>query len=286
MTTLIVSAMTEELAVLRARLSGATSLPLPGGGPGAREVVSGRLGGHGVLLAATGDGARNARQGIAALLAALPVRDVLVLGISGALSADLREGDVVVANQVLDEAAGASSPVTAPATSVEAIARASGARPAAVVTARHIADSVAEKRRLASLANAPTAVVDLETSGYVAAARDAGLPWMVLRAVSDTAGEALPALLNRARDEGGAVRRGSVVRGLFGDPGALPALLSLRRRLKLCAEALARAATAVITAGAWPAPTERPLDAADAFVSRTPGTVDRPGAKPSPERAR
>jgi len=264
MTTLIVSAMTEELAVLRTRLVAAA--PVTISGAGARDVVSGRLGGRPVILASTGDGARNARQGMAALLGALPVRELLVLGISGGLTADLRQGDVVVATRVLDESA-SGSPALAMESVVEAAARACGARPAAVVTARHIADSVAEKRRLAALAGASTAVVDLETAGYVAAA--AGLPWTVLRAISDTADEALPALLNRARDEGGAVRRASVVRGLLGDPGALPALMSLRRRLKLCAEALARAATAVVTAGA-------------AHVSSTPGTVDRPQAKPSP----
>ena len=263
--------MTEELAVLRPRLAGATAVTIPGGAGAAREVVMGRLGQHSVVLAATGDGARNAQAGIAALLGALSPRlaQLLVLGISGGLSPDLREGDVVVATRVLDE--GDGSAVLAPAATVEAVARASGARPATVVTARHIADGVGEKRRLAELAGAATAVVDLESARYVATAQAAGLPWAVLRAVSDTADEALPALLNRARDEGGAVRRGSVVRGLFGDPGALPALMSLRRRLKLCAETLARAATAVVTAGALPA--------AHAFVSPLPGTEDRPEAK-------
>ena len=268
MTTLIVSAMTEELAVLRARLVPTAPVAISGAAGRVRDVVSGRLGGRPVVLAATGDGARNAGAGIAALLGALPVRELLVLGISGGLTGDLREGDVVIATRVLDESAPAA-PALADGSVVEAAARACGARPAVVVTARHIADSAAEKRRLAALAGPTTAVVDLETAHYVAAAAGAGLPWTVLRAVSDTADEALPALLNRARDEGGAVRRAGVVRGLLGDPGALPALMSLRRRLKLCGEALARAATAVVTGGV-------------AHLSRTPGTVDRPEAKPSP----
>jgi len=162
---------------------------------------------------------------------------------------------VVVADRVVDECAlPGGAAVTAAGPTVAAAARASGARPGTVVTARHIADSVAEKRRLAGLAGATTAVVDLETAGYVAAARGAGLPWLVLRAVSDTAGEALPGLLNRARDDGGAVQRDQVVRGLLRNPGALPALMSLRRRLKTCAEVLARAATAVVTSGALSAP--------------------------------
>ena len=91
-----------------------------------------------------------------------------------------------------------------------------------VLSARRIADSADEKRRLAKQAGAGLAVVDLESAAYVAAAEEAALPWVVLRAVSDTAGEALPALLNRSLDAGGAVNRGRVLRGLFGDPGALP----------------------------------------------------------------
>src|SRR5581483_8501759 len=83
---------------------------------------------------------------------------------------------------------------------------------------------------------------------YAAAAAAAGIPWLVVRAVSDTASEALPALLNRSRDDGGAVRRSSVVRGLLGDPGALPVLMSLRRRVRDGAEALARVAGPVLAA--------------------------------------
>ena len=87
-------------------------------------------------------------------------------------------------------------------------------------------------------------MVDLESAAYVAAAGARAIPWVVLRAVSDRADENLPALLNRSLDSGGAVNRGRVLRGLFGDPGALPQLLALRKRVGQCAEVLARAAEA------------------------------------------
>ena len=89
-------------------------------------------------------------------------------------------------------------------------------------------------------------MVDLESVSYVAAASEAGIPWLVLRAVSDTAAEALPALLNRCRDEGGAVRRAKVALELMGDPRALPFLLSLRQRIRHCAETLADAIEALL----------------------------------------
>jgi len=69
--------------------------------------------------------------------------------------------------------------------------------------------------------------------------------------VSDRADESLPALLNRSIDGGGAVNRGRVLRGLLGDPGALPQLLALRKRVGQCAEVLARAAEAALPACAF-----------------------------------
>jgi hypothetical protein len=120
--------------------------------------------------------------------------------------------------------------------------------PAVIVSARRIADSADEKRRLARQAGAGLALVDLESAVYVAAARARAIPWLVLRAVSDRADENLPALLNRSLDAGGAVNRGRVLRGLLGDPGALPQLLALRKRVGQCAEVLARAAEAALPA--------------------------------------
>jgi hypothetical protein len=128
-----------------------------------------------------------------------------------------------------------------------------------VVTARRIADSALEKQRLWRMAAAadparrsdghsdgeaqaeagpPTAVVDLESAIFAEVARAAGIPWLVVRAVSDTASEGLPELLNRSRDSGGAVRRTQVLRGLLGDPRAITRLLALRGRVVRCAEAI------------------------------------------------
>jgi adenosylhomocysteine nucleosidase len=250
--TVVVAAMPEEVAGLRARLTNVRRVT--GCAP---DAVVGGLGGRDVVVAVTGDGERNAREGIAAVLAAVRAERLITLGIAGGLSRDLREGDLVIADRVMVEGARERGPtsseiVFADGPSVEAALRATAARRAIVVTANRIADSVSEKHRLLTLAAAGTtsAVVDLESASYVRAAVRAAIPWIVLRAVSDTADEALPALLNRARDAGGAVRRGSVVRGLLGDPAALPVLMALRRRLRQCGERLGRAAEALLNAPA------------------------------------
>ena len=262
--------MPEEVAPLRACLVGARRLPVRSGACGG-EIVLGQLHGVSVALAVTGDGARNAREGIAALLGHVQVERLIALGVAGALSRDLIEGALVVAEQVMLEGGGPGTTLRADEALVAVAARATGARRGVVMTAGRIADTVAEKQRLLGLvapaetappsaglgdavavtaSSGASAVVDLESAGYIGAAVRAGIPWVVLRAVSDTADEALPALLNRSRDEGGAVRRGSVVRGLLGDPGVLPALLGLRRRVQLGAGVLSRATAALLTAPA------------------------------------
>jgi adenosylhomocysteine nucleosidase len=234
----IVAAMPEEVAPLRARM-GATVRSQRGG----LVIERGEIAGRPVALGVTGDGARNARSGAEALLAGSGARALLVLGVSGALSPELATADLIVASRVTEEDGRA---LDADPAQVAEAARATGGRQAVVMSARKIADTADEKRRLAARAGAGLAVCDLESASYVAAAGTAGIPWMVLRAISDTAGETLPPLLNRSMDAGGAVSRGRVLRGLISDPGALPLLLTLRRRVGQCAEVLARAAEATL----------------------------------------
>jgi adenosylhomocysteine nucleosidase len=246
-----IAAMPEEMAPLRGRMSDAKRIAGHG-----MDIVSGRVGGVPVVLAVTGDGERNARAGIAALLAAARLDRLIAIGVAGALSRELVAGALVVADRVVTEDGSETFHTDGPL-SARAVRQASALR-GLVVTARRIADTVAEKQRLlaASQAGSLVAVVDLESAAYAAAATRAALPFVVVRAVSDTADEGLPALLNRCRDKGGAVRRGRVAFELLGDPGALPILLSLRQRVRLGAEGLARAIEAMLRAAdddAWAA---------------------------------
>ncbi|HXN34049.1 MAG TPA: hypothetical protein VN894_19415 [Polyangiaceae bacterium] len=238
--TAVVASLPEEIAPLRSLLTEIGRVRT-----GALLVESGRLGGRWVALSATGDGAGNARVGIAELLAASRPSALVVIGVAGGLSSGLPTAALVVARRVTDEA---GRSFAADAGQVAAAARATGGRTAVVVSAARIADSASEKRRLSHQAGAgeDAAVVDLESATYVAAAAASGIPWLVLRAVSDTADEALPDLLNRSRDAGGAVLRGQVVLRLLRQPRALPFLLALRWRVGQCAEVLARAVQAAL----------------------------------------
>jgi adenosylhomocysteine nucleosidase len=248
---IVVAPMPEELAPLRACLARVRRLHL--GLPG---TWTGLLDGAPVALAVTGDGAR-AAAATQRLLRALPVRRMLVIGVAGALSPDLGLGALVASARVrrADEAGAGAAPDQALLAAAVGVA---GARPGVLVTARRLADTAVERRRLlAAIPGADArgggrgslaAAVDTESAALVAGAVEAAVPWVVVRAISDTADEALPALLNRCRDEHGAIRRVRVARALVLRPIDLPALLALRSRVERCAQALAVAARRLLLA--------------------------------------
>jgi adenosylhomocysteine nucleosidase len=237
----IVAAMPEELAPLRERARGHRPLYFPDEKP--LDVTTAALGGRVVAMAVTGDGERNARRGAEALVSTISVKRLIIVGIAGAASDDLQPGALVVAHEVHHESGG--SWLANPDHVTEAVRH--GARPARLVSALRLADTPAAKRGLAAGADGAVAV-DLESAAYVAAAERAGVPWTVLRVISDAADEALPPLLNRSRDEGGGVRRGAVALGLLTEWRALPVLLRLRARLRTASVTLADTVVKILTA--------------------------------------
>src|SRR5436305_1783294 len=210
---------------------------LPGG------LAFGRLGGAPVVLAATGDGARDAARGLAALLDAAPVGRLLVLGVAGGLSPDLASGDLVAARRVVED----GREVAAADPAWLAAVAAAGAILGTALTAPRILITPEEKRAawrgLDVLGEPGPATVDLESAAYARLAAARGIPFLVVRAVVDTASEALPLDFNRCRrEEAGGVDEALVVGRALWRPRVWRDLADLRRRLKRSALALARLA--------------------------------------------
>jgi adenosylhomocysteine nucleosidase len=227
--TAIVAALPEEVAALR--IAGARKMRA-----GRTPIVLGRLGGRPVALAVTGDGEVNARRGIAEVLTSLEVEQLIVVGVGGALTPGLDAAAVVVGRTVISPG---SRPVEATAALVELAVRSAGARRGVVVNVPDLVASPEEKQRLwqrVGAADEPT-VVDLETAAFAAAADAAGVPWVVLRAVSDTAAETVPSFVGRYRDERG-LRRGRLLAHALTHPSAISALWHLDRRVRTCSRAL------------------------------------------------
>ena len=104
------------------------------------------------------------------------------------------------------------------------------------------AASVAEKAALRARTGA--VAIDLESHIVAAAAARAKKPFMVLRAVADPAGFALPPAALVGHDAAGRAALGAVMLSLLRHPRQLPALLRLARDYRAALKSLARAAEA------------------------------------------
>ena len=247
--TAIVAAMPEELGPLSKRITRRTTWRI-----GRAHVTSGRLGRHPVVVASTGEGEQLARATTSELLRVLPVRRLLITGVAGAVSLGLHPRALVIADQVRRQGqtgdADGEEFRSAPSL-VEWAARACGARRGRVITTSAIAGTVVAKAALDErFGDQGPAVVDLESAAHAGTAEASGVPWLVLRAVADTAEESLPALLEQCRDRDGGIRRFQVAAALLRDPRSLWLLLEMRRRVAECAAVLARAVLSLLDA--WP----------------------------------
>lgn len=207
-------------------------------------------------MVVTGDGARNARDGLRRAFESVRPGRVLVVGVAGGLAPDLPPGSLVVGRRVVDGEGSELEPDEA----LTAAIVAGGARRGVLATVSRIVDTPESKAELRRSGPAgwrgrePDArphpvdrpdVVDLESALYATEAERASLPWAVLRVVSDAAGEGLPSYLEGCRDAGGAIRRGAVARRAMLRPWTIPTLLRLRRRMREAAARLADAVEAV-----------------------------------------
>jgi len=219
----ILTAMPEERAALRRRGFGAD-----------------------VLVAATGVGPMNAARAAARLFARHRPRLVVGAGVAGALSEDLGVGDIFVARRVLD-AAGA-----APPPDPELTARASamaGARSGTLVCVERPLVTASEKASWAARVEAPAAV-DMESAAWARAAAAHGIPYVVLRAISDHALDELPGYVSGCMDKDGGIRRWAVALHAMAEPSTIPVLRRMQHRVRDCAERLAAFVEHFLAAGA------------------------------------
>jgi adenosylhomocysteine nucleosidase len=167
------------------------------------------------------------------------VASLIVVGVAGGLSPALPLGALLVAHEVVED----GWPVPAPDEAwLQRARRATGATPATFVSTRNMLCTPQDKAHAYSnLAGGGVAAVDLETATFARAASERGLPYVALRAISDTAEESLPLDFNTLRDRTGAVDSRLVALRALTRPRLLPSLWDWRRRLSLCSENLARA---------------------------------------------
>ena len=89
--------------------------------------------------------------------------------------------------------------------------------------------------------HAGAAAVDMESAAIAQVAGQAGLPFIALRVIVDTAADELPAAV-LAASSGGRLRLGRLLGGLLRAPGEVGALIRLSARYRIASRALAAVA--------------------------------------------
>ncbi len=167
---------------------------------------------------------RQALVGAGALAAAIAQRRpsaVISFGLCGALSAALTCGDLVMATRVLD---GAEAFEADGALSRRLSVRLAHAVHGPMLGSAAIVGEARDKAALASLTGA--IAVDMESHLVARAAKAAGAPFAVVRAVSDRAADTLPRAAQAGFRPDGAVDVPAVIAALIRRPWELPALVA------------------------------------------------------------
>jgi adenosylhomocysteine nucleosidase len=152
---------------------------------------------------------------------------IILAGLAGGLDPALRVGDVVV-----DQPQSGPWPILP-------------FRHGRVHTSEHLITTSTEKSEL--FRQTGCLVVDMESAIVRRFAETSGLPLLTIRAISDSADDALPERLLGWVDEFGRPRLGRVSRDLAGHPLQIPALIRLGRRSHRAARQMAYAVQLALT---------------------------------------
>jgi adenosylhomocysteine nucleosidase len=180
-------------------------------------------------IVSTGGDAERARQAASALIEQ-GARGLLSFGLAGGLGQELHPGDLLLPEVVVLPRGAHVATDPAWRARLEARLLRSGptVRGGLLAGSDRLLTSAEDKRRLREATGA--IAVDMESHAVAEAARQAGLPFVVIRAVADPAGQALPDAAGRALGPDGRVRPLAIARSLLGRPHDLPALLALWRQ--------------------------------------------------------
>jgi adenosylhomocysteine nucleosidase len=201
--------------------------------PAERRALAGLADGR-LRVHVSGIGAANAARTAAAVAGEAP-EALISAGFCGALAGDLRVGDLVAADVVVDERTGdrfAADP--------RLLAAAPGRR-GAMVSAERVARTPADRARLEGLA------VDMESAALARAAGDAGIPFLALRAVTDERHHRLPDF-DRVMNAAGRLTPGAGLVHFALHPRELPALVRLGPAARRAGQALREGMAALVGA--------------------------------------
>jgi len=184
-----------------------------------------------------GVGAIAAREASRAL-SAEGCKTLLSLGMAGGLDPALKAGAVVIADRIVT--IDGRSFVTSEPWRNALTKACDSVSVAPIAGSERVVTSVAAKQNLRRHTGA--VVVDMESVGVAEAAAEAGLPFMAVRAVADTAWFSVPEWVLGGVGADGALRPLVVAVGLLARPWALPVVAGLARDSRRARAGLRRVA--------------------------------------------
>jgi adenosylhomocysteine nucleosidase len=208
--------------------------------PGAPESFTAEIGGAEVAILFTGVGPRRAAAVAASAMRGDPgsIGCCISSGVAGALRPEFGIGQILAARTVASEAV-PDSITGGPLECSESLVSFAADCGATVVnrfySAGRVIGTAEDKKRLAASADA----VEMESFAILHQALEAGIPAVVVRAVSDVAGEDLPLDMNNILSRDGEVSMPRVLGQVALHPFAVPGLLRFARQGKQAAESLA-----------------------------------------------
>jgi adenosylhomocysteine nucleosidase len=202
------------------------------------NLLSGKIADRDVTILHTGVGAKNCNARLEILLHKTRPRLVISSGFAGAVSEELRVGDLILAKNFSDPGVLASA---------EQILRDRQPRLVKLFTSTSIVDSIDEQNEIARTAGA--AAVDMETGAIAGVCNAQGVPLLSLRGISDTPNQPFPAppsvLFDIDRQQ---TNYGRLLAYLFRHPASIRRLFRFGRQIAQVRAVLTDAIVALVRA--------------------------------------
>jgi adenosylhomocysteine nucleosidase len=202
------------------------------------------------VLVTTGMGLTRAMEGTRALLAATNPQVLVSFGIAGAVNADLRIGDVVVARHACWMDKGKPGSIR-PLASLSKQAWEAAAQALQMDGARLLAGTALTTRGSQVVLELPQEmthpVLEMETSGIAQVASEMGIPLVSIRSISDGPQAPIPFDLEAILDESYNLRKGKMLGIVLRNPKILLQSRRMRRNSRIAADHAARALVAALS---------------------------------------
>lgn len=208
------------------------------------RAVAGTLDGRRVALVVTGMGEAAARRGTEALLAGHGPACVVSAGYSGGLRPGMELGDIVLADRITDRQ-GQELPVDLPIDAESA--RQPRLHIGRLLTSQRLVCLPEQKQTLGREHDA--LAVDMESWFVAETCRNAGVPFLAVRIISDDVDQQLPDFLDKySLQKSLAGRTGVVLGALLKRPGSFKTLYAMREESVQLSDRLGRFLASLVRA--------------------------------------